>query len=179
MRRETLLLIVAAILGMLVTLGLSGCGLFGGGDDEAAAPDGAPPEGADTAMDPAMEAAPPDDMGAPPPEGEPGAMPPEGTAPEGAPAGGGGDAASLVAEGMAAKHEGDYVTARARFEAAVAAEPDNADAHYGLAWVLAEMAASGQPNLKQNAIAEFQKFLELGGNQQQVDEATSALDRLQ
>ena len=101
MRRETLLLIVAAILGMLVTLGLSGCGLFGGGDDEAAAPDGAPPEGADTAMDPAMEAAPPDDMGAPPPEGEPGAMPPEGTAPEGAPAGGGGDAASLVAEGMA------------------------------------------------------------------------------
>ena len=29
------------------------------------------------------------------------------------------------------------------------------------------------------AIAEFQKFLELGGNQQQVDEATSALDRLQ
>ena len=195
MRQRSLLLIGIAILGMLVVLGLQGCLFGGGGGDEAAdsggeaaegAPDGAegmPAEGAEgMPAEPGEpgEMPPEGGMGGPPPGdmgGAPGEMPMEGTPP--AEAGAGGDAGTLVAQGMAAKHDGDYVTARAQFEAAIAAAPDNVDAHYGLAWVLAEMAASGQPNLKSQAIAEFQKVLELGGTDDQIEKATKALDRLQ
>ncbi len=185
MKRQSLLLMVIAILGMLVTLGLQGC-LFGGGGDESAdsgdeGAEGAPAEGAEGA-DEGMPAEPAEGGEMPadggmggPPAGE---MPMEGMPGEGM-AAGGGDAGAMVAEGMTAKHAGDYVTARAQFEAAAAAAPDNADAHYGLAWVLAEMAASGQPNLKPTAIAEFEKFLELGGTDDQVKKATDALARLQ
>ena len=192
MMRRSLLLMVIAILGMLVTLGLQGC-LFGGGGDESAegGEEGAPAEGAEGMPEeggemPAEGGEMPEDAGMGgmpggemPMEGAPGEMPMDGAADAGMPAAGGGDAGAMVAEGMSAKKDGDYVSARAQFEAAIAADADNADAHYGLAWILAEMAASGQPNLKSAAIAEFETFLELGGSDDQVKKATDALDRLQ
>lgn len=199
MRQRNLLLIVIVILGLVVTLGLQGCGLLGGGGDDEGG-EGAPAEGAE----PGAEGAPPGEMpGEPPADGGMGGPPPgmEGPVPEGAPAepgmegapaepgmegapmgeaaDGGADAGQLVAEGMAAKHDGDYVTARQKFEAAVAADPGNAEAHWGLAWIYAEMADSGQPSMEPKAIEQFEKFLEIGGTQEQVAEAEAALDRLQ
>jgi len=187
MRQRNLLLIVIAILGLLAVMGLQGCGLFGGGggDEEAAGTEGAegmPEEG--MPPDEGMGGPPPGEMGGAPPEGAPGeeaGMPPMDEEPgEGpAPATGGADAGALVAEGMATKHQGNYVTARQKFEAAVAASPDNADAHWGLAWIYAEMADAGDASMKAKAIEEFQTFLQLGGTQEQVAEAEAALERLQ
>lgn len=163
--RRNLLLIVIAILGMLVTLGLQGCG----NDDDAVDDADVGEMPADPAMngemleDPMMDAPPMDEA---PPAADPAAAP------------GGPDARQLTAEGMAAKHDGDYVTARQKFEAAVEADDSHADAHWGLAWVYAEMAHAGQQEMAPRAIEQFEKFLELGGTQEQVAEATSALDRL-
>jgi hypothetical protein len=191
MRRRNLLLIVVTIMGLVVALGLHGCGLLGG-DDEAA--EGEAAEGA--AEGPAMEGeagpgeAPSGEAGEMPGEGGMGGAPPPGM--DGAPAedtaaptaaapadAGGGNAEALVDEGMAAKHAGDYVTAREKFEAAIAADPDNGHAHWGLAWIYAEMAASGQPSMEPQAIEQFQKFLEIGGTAEQVAEAEDALERMQ
>lgn len=186
MRRQDLLLIVIAVLGLLVTLGLQGCGLFGGGDEETAegeAAEGVPAEGGEPGMEGEMPAEP--GMGGPPPAegapGEPGmgGPAPMGEAPAEGAAAGGGDASQLVAEGMAAKHDGNYVTAREKFEAAVAADDSNAEAHWGLAWIYAEMADAGQSSLEPKAVEQFQKFLELGGTQDQVAEAEAALERIQ
>jgi tetratricopeptide (TPR) repeat protein len=192
MMRRNLLLIVIVILGLIVTLGLQGCGLLGGGDDaaEGEAAEGEAAAGAE-AEGPGAEGMPaqgPEAGPAGPGMGGPG---PEGAAPEGmggpapgAPAQGtadvgGPDASKLVAEGMAAKRDGDYVTARKRFEAAVEANPDSAEAHWGLAWIYAEMADAGNEAMEDRAIEEFETFLELGGTQEQVQKATNALDRLQ
>ncbi|MFO8082432.1 MAG: hypothetical protein R6V07_19305 [Armatimonadota bacterium] len=176
MMRRNLLLIAIVIVALIVTLGLQGCG-----DDEA-------PEGEETAegVDPGMEG---EMAGEPGMEGEmagePGMEEPgmggppmdeEPAEDAGAPTGA--DAGQLVSEGMAAKHDGDYVTAREKLEAAVEADSSNAEAHWGLAWIYAEMADAGDESMEQKAIDEFEKFLELGGTQEQVAEATAALDRL-
>jgi hypothetical protein len=181
MMRRNLLLIVIVILGLVVTLGLQGCGLLGGGDEDAAegetADDAAAGEAGmedEMAGEPGMEG---EMMGEPGME-EPGmgGPPMDEEAAEGAPTGA--DAGDLVSEGMAAKHDGDYVSAREKFEAAVAADSNNAEAHWGLAWIYAEMADAGDESMEQKAIDEFETFLELGGTQEQVAEATEALDRL-
>lgn len=186
MMRRNLLLIVITILGLIVTLGLQGCG-----DDEVA--EGETPEGGEPAMEgetpaePGMEGempgepgmgGPPPDDGAPAEPGMGGPPPADGAPAEGAAAPGGADASQLVAEGMAAKHDGDYVTAREKFEAAVAASPDSGEAHWGLAWIYAEMADAGDEAMVDRAINEFETFLEIGGTQEQTAEATAALDRL-
>ncbi|MFW5867811.1 MAG: tetratricopeptide repeat protein [Armatimonadota bacterium] len=186
MMRRNLLLIVIVILGLMATLGLQGCGLIGGDDEEAA--EGETAEGAEPGVEGEMPAEPgmegempaePGMEGEMPAEPGMGGPPPgEGAPVDGAAAPAGADASQLVAEGMAAKHDGDYVTAREKFEAAVAADSQNADARWGLAWVYAEMADAGDQAMRQEAIDEFEAFLELGGTQEQVAEATDALDRL-
>jgi len=180
MRPRTLMLILMSILGLLLALGLQGC-LFGGGGDESAEgggemPEGGPPpEGMPGEMGEPM---PPGEMGEPMPPGaemggppgEPGMeMPGEGAGP----APGGGDASALVSEGMQAKRVGNYTEARARFEAAVAADPSNLQAQWGLAWICAEMGD------KAKAIDAFNAVLKLGATGDMASEAEAALDRLQ
>ena len=84
----------------------------------------------------------------------------------------GGDAASLVAAGMRAKHAGDLNAAQQNFAAAVAADPNNVDAHWGLAWVYA------QKKMKEKAITEFNKVKALGADEEKVAGADEAIARL-
>ncbi len=194
------MLVLLSVLGLLLALGLQGCLFGGGGGDESAGGEAPPPEGGPGEMPPGeMGAAPPGE--APPPEMPGGEMPPEmaegmpgGEAPGmmgaepgmmgaepaagGEPAGGG-DASAMVSAAMQAKHAGDYAEARARFEAAVAADPSNLDAHWGLAWIYAEMHDAGAADMKDRAVAEFNQVLQLGATGDMADEANAALERLQ
>ncbi len=187
MRSRTLLLILMTILGLLLALGLQGC-LFGGGGGEEGGDSG---EAADTGEAPGEgegeAGAPPpgEGMGGPPPgEGAEGMPTPPGGETDGedagmpspagaAGAGGGANASGLVEEGMDAKRAGNYQVALEKFEAAVAADPSSVDAHWGLAWVAAELGNTDQ------AVTEFQKVIDLGASQDRAQEAQDALDRLQ
>ena len=81
--------------------------------------------------------------------------------------------ADLVAEAMAAKHAGRLERAGLKFQAALLEEPDNEDAHWGLAWTLADLRR------KAEAIAEFEKVLELTEDPMRQSEAEAAIARLQ
>jgi len=194
MRPWTLVVTLLAVLGLLLTLGLQGCLFGGGGGDEAAEGEAPPPEGGPGEMPPGeMGAAPPGE--GPPPEMPGGEMPPGEGPPAGMPPGempggeapgmmggepaAGGDAAAMVSEAMQAKHAGNYAEARTRFEAAVAADPSSLDAHWGLAWIYAEMYDAGAADMKDRAIAEFNQVLQLGATGDMADEANAALARLQ
>jgi len=193
MRARSAVLILMSIVALLLALGLQGC-LFGGGGGEESA--GAPPPG-EAGAPPGEMGAPPGEMGAPPPEGEMGAPPmegemgappPEGGEMAGMPAeggemgamdGAGGDAGAMAQDGLTLKHEGNYTAAKQKFEAAIAADPNNLVAHNGLAWILAEMAdATGDAGLKAQAVAEFNKVIELGASGEMAAEAQAALQRL-
>lgn len=197
MRPRAVLLVLMGVVALLLMLGLQGClfGGGGGGEESAGAPPaeggeaappgemGGPPPGGEGAPPPGeMGAPPPGDAGAPPPgemggppPGEPGAPPPGG-----APAAGGGDAAAMAREALNLKHAGNYAEAKTKFEAAIAADANNVDAHYGLAWILAEMAGThGDAAAKTQAIAEFNKVIELGASGAMASEAQAALGRLQ
>lgn len=185
MRPRTALLVLMGMVALLLMLGLQGClfGGGGGGEESAEAPpmeggEAAPPPGEMGAPPPGEAGAPPPgEMGAPPMEGEPAAMPMEGGEMA---AGGGGDAGALAQEGLALKHQGNYAEAKAKFEAAIAADPNNLVAHNGLAWILAEMASThGDTAAKTQAIAEFNKVIELGASGAMASEAQAALQRLQ
>lgn len=198
MRPRTALLVLMGMVALLLMLGLQGClfGGGGGGEESAEAPPmeggeaapppgemGAPPPGEAGAPPPGeMGAPPPGEMGGPPP-GEMGGPPPgEPGAPAtgAAPAAGGGDAAALAKEALNLKHAGNYAEAKAKFEAAIAADPNNLVAHNGLAWILAEMASThGDTAAKTQAIAEFNKVIELGASGAMASEAQAALQRLQ
>ncbi len=187
MRPRTLMLVLMSILGLLVALGLQGCLFGGGGGDESAEgggpppeagpmPEGGPPpEGMPGEM---AEPMPPGEMGEPTPPGaemggppgEPGMEMPG--AEMGAPAPGA-DASALVSEGTQAKRVGNYTEARSKFEAAVAADPSNLDAHWGLAWICAEIGDTAK------AVEEFNTVLQLGATGDMAAEAEAALDRLQ
>ncbi|MCD6361667.1 MAG: hypothetical protein J7M38_12500 [Armatimonadetes bacterium] len=188
-------LTIAAVLALLVSLGMQGC-LFGGGggdtggDEGGGAPSGeamgggAPPAGGE-------ETPPPGEMmgggeEAPPAGGEEGAPPAGmmGGAPEGgempmggegmgeqetagaAPSGGGTASAALQA-----KHAGDWGSARAQCEQALAANPDDAEAHRILGWILADDDPKG-------AIEHFNAYLQSGAQGPQADEVKAAVERL-
>lgn len=89
---------------------------------------------------------------------------PEGTA---------GAAGDLVAQGLAAKKAGQLEKAVGKLKAALAREPDNADAHWGLAWVLADQQK------KQEAITHFKQVVELADDPQRKSDAQAAIERLQ
>lgn len=202
MSRRNLLLIVVVILGLVVTLGLQGCGLLGGDDEAAEGEEGA--EGAPQADMGAEgppgaempEGAPAGEMGGAPPAGEMGgpAAGPEGAAAppadmggpadagvpgEATEAAGGQDVDQLVSEALDAKHDGNYVDARNKLEQAVEADPDHAEANRVLGWIYAEMADSGQPSMEPQAIEHFETFLQKGGTDKQVSEVEGALERMQ
>lgn len=160
MKPRTLLLILMTILGMLLALGLQGC-LFGGSDEDEAADAQFDEEMGEPSPEMGMGMPMDDDMMMDDPDMA-GDMP-------AAPAGG---ADALVAEGMEAKHDGNYVLATEKFEAAVAADPSDVDAQWGLAWVYAE---SGRPG---EAIAAFEAVIELGASADRIQEAEAAIGRL-
>ncbi len=186
MRVWTLLLSLSILALIVATLG--GC-LFGGGADEEAEggemPEGEMPSGPDAAGPPGpggdMPGPPAGDMGPPPgdmgpPPGDMGpppgdtAPPPDmpGAAPGPAPAGGGGS----PAKALQLKHEGNYDAAAAEYRNVIASDPNNADAHWGLAWILAEQGKTDE------AKAEFEAFLGLSDDQAKMKDAEAALQRL-
>jgi len=104
-----------------------------------------------------------------PPPGEAGPPPMPGAGPGApSPAGGGGSAAKA----LQLKHEGNYDQAAAEYRNLLAADPNNADAHWGLAWVLAEQGKRDQ------AKAEFEKFISMSSDQAKISEAKAAVGRL-
>ncbi len=190
MKRRRLLLIVIAILGLLVALGLQGCGLFGGGGDDGDSAEGEAVQGEAGEGAEAGEAPGPGGGGRGGPAGGGGRGAPgpgaEGPGPgPGAPAGAAsaadaGSADERVSDAMAAKHDGNYAAARDDLEKALASNPDDAEAHRILGWIYAEMAASGQPSMKGQALEHFQAYLEsdeAGGSD--AEEVEDAIERMQ
>lgn len=83
------------------------------------------------------------------------------------------EAAGLISAGMSDKQQADYTAAAAKFKQALALEPNNADAHWGLAWVLADQ------NKKPQAIQHFQKVIQLSPDATRRSQAQEAITRLQ
>jgi len=84
-----------------------------------------------------------------------------------------GDAAALVKEGLTAKKAGQLDKAVSSLKAAIAQEPGNVEAHWGLAWVLADQEKN------EEAITHFKKVVELADDPQKKTDAQAAIDRLQ
>ncbi len=170
MRPQKSLLILIVVLAMIAVFGLQGCGLFGGGGDDA---DGGEAGEGGPGMEPGMG------------PGGPG-MEPGGAAPEeptddevGMDTSSGGtdvataaDATALVAQGMEAKNAGNLELASRKFQAAIVANPREVDAHWGLAWVAADMGDT------EKAIRHFEMVKKLGASADRIAEADAALERL-
>ena len=82
------------------------------------------------------------------------------------------DAATLVSEAAAAKKAGKVAEASAKYRQALAREPNNVDAHWGLAWVLAGQKKNSE------AVTHFEQVVKIGTDQKKATEAKSAIARL-
>lgn len=142
----------------------------GGGPPGAGMAPGAPGRGAGP-PGMGMTPGPPGRGGAPPGmgmgAGGPGAGPPA------APTGPAVTVDELVEQGIEDKNAGRLEDAEMKLRAAVLEEESNEDAHWALAWTLA--AAEN----KSEAIAEFEKILELTADAKRTSEAKAAIRRLQ
>ncbi|MFQ6097008.1 MAG: tetratricopeptide repeat protein [Armatimonadota bacterium] len=76
-------------------------------------------------------------------------------------------------EGLKLKKEGKVDQAIGALEKAVAADPEKAGPHWVLGWLYAKKAQ------KQQAIAEFEKYLKLAPDSPNAPEARKAIERLQ
>ncbi len=188
MKSRTLLFVIAIL--ALTTALMSGC-LFGGGADdggEEAAPgeEGMPPEG--PGEGPPGEMAPPPEPGGEgdfaPPGGPPGEAPagpeslgpPEG-GPGGPPAGPGGGS---VDDAMDMKHDGNYEGAADELNRVLASDPNNAEAHWALAWILAEQGQTNNDATKiEQAKQHFNQFINMSSDQSKISEAEAAIARLE
>jgi hypothetical protein len=101
------------------------------------------------------------------------------TAPGGAPSASGpttpqtfGGPAALVAAGMAQKAAGHLDAAAAKLNRALQLDPNNCDAHWGLAWVLVDQGK------KADAKSHFQKVIELNADPKKTSGAREALARM-
>lgn len=81
--------------------------------------------------------------------------------------------AALVQAGVAAKKAHSYESAAAAFNQALALDPANVEAHWNLAWVLADQGR------KAKAVEHFRRIPELTRDARMVSEAASAVARLQ
>jgi WD40 repeat protein len=81
-------------------------------------------------------------------------------------------AAALVEEALAAKRDGRLADAEAKLREATALDPGNTQAHWVLAWTLVAL------DRKSEAIAEFQKVVELSPEGQMKQDAQAAIERL-
>jgi len=79
----------------------------------------------------------------------------------------------LVEQGIEDKDAGRLEDAEMKLRAAVLEEDGNEDAHWALAWTLAAAKK------KSEAIAEFEKVLELTSDANRTSEAKAAIQRLQ
>jgi len=118
------------------------------------------------------------------PPGAPGGMPMPGQIPgSGMPGAGGVQPAAptgpavtvdeLVEQGIEDKNAGRLDDAEMKLRAAVLEEEGNEDAHWVLAWTLAAAEKNSE------AIAEFEKVLELTADAKRTSEAKAAIQRLQ
>jgi hypothetical protein len=165
MMRRSYILTVLAIFALLITVSLQGCLFGGGGGDEASgggeAGDGAAPADAGGEMMGGGA-----EGGAPAADGEMD-MGMGGEEMGGVPAAASGAAAAA----LNVKHSDDWSGAAAQCEAALAANPDDAEAHRVLAWILADTDAAG-------AIEHFNAYLASGAEGSDADEAKAAIERL-
>ncbi len=132
----------------------------------AARPGGMPgPPGAGMGAGPSDRGAGPPGMGA--------GMPGAGAGPPAAPTGPAVTVDELVEQGVEDKNAGRLEDAEKKLHAAVLEEDGNEDAHWALAWTLAAAEK------KSEAIAEFEKVLELTADAKRTSEAKAAIQRLQ
>jgi len=82
-----------------------------------------------------------------------------------------------AAKGLQLKHAGDYDAAANEFRGAMAADPNDEKAIWGLAWVLAEQGES-DPAKRQEAKGLFEKFAGMSSDSAKVSEAKAALGRI-
>jgi len=82
------------------------------------------------------------------------------------------DAEALCRQAKALKDEGKLDAAAATYLEAIRLEPQSIEAHWGLAWVYRKQG------LRDPAVAEFQKVLELGTDADRAREARDALQRM-
>ena len=79
----------------------------------------------------------------------------------------------LVAEGMAAKRNGDLDGAAGKFREAIQLDAEHVEAHWGLAWTLVEQTE------RQEAIEHFRRVVELTEEETRKRQARAAIERLQ
>jgi len=84
----------------------------------------------------------------------------------------GDQAGDLCRHGLALKRAGQLEAAAVAFREAISVDPARAEAHRGLAWVLATQGR------KADAIVEFRRVLDLVGTGPMAEEAAAALKRL-
>ncbi len=101
--------------------------------------------------------------------GQPGA----GATPPATPTGSVVSVEELIEQGIEDKNAGRLEHAEMKLRAAVLEEDGNEDAHWALAWTLAAAEKNSE------AIAEFEKVLELTADAQRTSEAKAAIQRLQ
>jgi len=111
--------------------------------------------------------------GAPPGMGMGAGMPGAGAGPPAEPTGPAVTVDELVEQGIEDKNAGRLEDAEMKLRAAVLEEEGNEDAHWALAWTLAAAEE------KSEAIAEFEKVLELTADAKRTSEAKAAIRRLQ
>lgn len=187
MKPRTLLLAIA-VLAMVIAL-TSGC-LFGGGDEGGAAegppegPEGGPPgPGGEGEMMEPPGGMPGEPGGPPEAGGPPGAPPGEGEelGPSGPPMGemGAPSAGASISEVLDMKHDGEYADAADELDKILSSDSSNAEAHWILAWILAEQGTThNNPAKVDEAKEHFQRFIDLSDDQSKISEAEAALDRL-
>ena len=100
-------------------------------------------------------------------------MPGAGAGPPAEPTGPAVTVDELVEQGIEDKNAGRLEDAEMKLRAAVLEEEGNEDAHWALAWTLAAAEE------KSEAIAEFEKVLELTADAKRTSEAKAAIRRLQ
>ena len=177
---------VVVLLLALVLVTVWGCGKKKADTDEAGAAgvaegegepltagQGAPPGPGGGAPGMGMTPGPPGRGGAPPGMGMGPGMPGAGAGPPAAPTGPAVTVDELVEQGIEDKNAGRLEDAEMKLRAAALEEEGNEDAHWALAWTLA--AAED----KSEAIAEFEKVLELTDDAKRTSEAKAAIRRLQ
>jgi tetratricopeptide (TPR) repeat protein len=109
--------------------------------------------------------------------GAPGGAPAAAAAPGAAPAGG--SAGSLTTAAIALKHKGDYKGAAEMFSQAIDKDGRDADAHWGMAWTMAQLGKKADDKVMlSRAKEEFTRFITLSKDSAKVAEAKAALGRL-
>lgn len=78
------------------------------------------------------------------------------------------------------KHEGDYEGAADELNKVLASDSNNAEAHWALAWILAEQGQTNNDSAKiEQAKQHFNQFINMSSDQSKISEAEAAIARLE